>query len=227
MSYDGATIEVVNWDKYNPRTDSKKPSWFRFENTIATGPSFFGLDAEQKWLWVFILSLVSQANGAGVVWNSAYAQQLTGVKPKKQDETIEIFEKFARLRVSREVTERVSPATNERTDERTGGLRPDDLRKIWNNFRGNLPEVKTLSPDRIKKIKARLEEEPSQEYWTRVLGKIRASAFLSGRETKWKCTFDWLIENSTNHVKIAEGNYDSRTPTSSAPLKGLADLEAS
>lgn len=109
--YDGATVEVINWEKYNPRGDSKRPHWFRLENTLATGVGFFGLDCEQKWLWVFILSLVSQANGRPITWNCAYAQQLTGIKPKKQEETLEIFEKLVRLRVTREVTERDSPAT--------------------------------------------------------------------------------------------------------------------
>lgn len=117
-SCDGATIEVINWEKYNPRTDSKKPTWFRVDNDLATGPGFFGLDCEQKWLWIFILSLISQQNGEAILWNTAYCQQLTGIKPKKQDETIEIFEKFVRLRVSRKVTQRDSHATNERTNER-------------------------------------------------------------------------------------------------------------
>lgn len=116
--YDGATIEVINWDKYNPRTDSKRPTWFRFENALATGPAFFGLDSDQKWLWVVILSLVSQANGKPITWNSDYVHSLTGIKVKKQDETLGIFEKFVRLRVSREVTTGDSPATDERTDGR-------------------------------------------------------------------------------------------------------------
>ena len=116
--YDGATIEVVKWSVYNPRTDSKKPSWFRFENDLAIGSAFFGLDCEQKWLWVFILSLVSKANGDPITWNTAYCQQLTGIESKKQDETIEVFEKFVRLRVSRNVTRSSTSATRPlRTNE--------------------------------------------------------------------------------------------------------------
>lgn len=101
---EGAVIEVINWDKYNPRGDSKRPIWFRLENTIATGPAFFDFDCEQKWLWVFILSLVSQKNGEPIVWSTSFCQSLTKIKPSKQEETIDLYEKFARLRVSREVT---------------------------------------------------------------------------------------------------------------------------
>ena len=116
--YDGATVEVINWEKYNPRTDAKRPNWFRLENTLATGPGFHDLDCEQKWLWIVILSLVSQKNGESVEWKSSYVQALTGIKPKKQDETLEVFEKFVRLRVSRNVTSRDSHATDT-TDGRT------------------------------------------------------------------------------------------------------------
>lgn len=105
--YDGATIEVVNWDKYNPRTDAKRPTWFRLDNTLATSAGFHGLDCEQKWLWVVIMSLVSQKNGEPITWNSGYVLAITGIKEKKQDETIEVFEKFVRLRVSRDVTSKL------------------------------------------------------------------------------------------------------------------------
>lgn len=115
--YDGATIEVINWEKYNPRTDAKRPAWFRVDNRIATGPGFYGLDCEQRWLWIFLLCLVSQANGEPIVWNSAYAGGLTGVSEKKQDETLEIFEKFVRLRVVRKVTSTTSHATQQNTTE--------------------------------------------------------------------------------------------------------------
>lgn len=115
--YDGATVEVINWEKYNPRGDSKRPSWFRLENNLAIGPAFFGLDCEQKWLWIVILSLVSQKNGEAITWNTGFIQATTGIKPKKQEETLDVFEQFVRLRVSRDVTLRDSPATNERTNE--------------------------------------------------------------------------------------------------------------
>lgn len=109
-------LEVCNWEKYNPRGDSSRPSWFRMENNIATGDAFFGLDCEQKWLWVFILSLVSQRNGKSILWNAAYCTAMTGIAENKQTETIGIFEKYGRLRVTRARPVRDEPATNERTN---------------------------------------------------------------------------------------------------------------
>lgn len=133
-------IEVLNWAKYNPRTDSKKPTWFRLDNDLATGPGFFDLDSEQKWLWVVILSLVSQKNGQVILWNFRYIATITKISEKKQIQTIDIFEKFGRLRVSRKVTSRDSPATNVRTNEHTSAISDEtarvifDLEKIYNEY---------------------------------------------------------------------------------------------
>lgn len=113
MKYENAIIEVVNWDKYNPRTDSKKPTWFRLDNDVALGDGFHGLTCEQKWVWIVVLSLASKKNGSKFTWNSAYVEAVAGIKPKVQEQALEIFEKFVRLRVSRDVTLRDSPATNE------------------------------------------------------------------------------------------------------------------
>lgn len=129
-------IEVINWDKFNPRTDSKKPTWFRFENDLATGPTFYGLDSEQKWLWVIILSLVSQKNGQAIKWNYRYVESISGISKDKQDKSMNIFEEFSRLRVSRKnlpvgkyLTLRLNPATNERdeTNETNETRRTNEL----------------------------------------------------------------------------------------------------
>ena len=124
--YDGATIEVLNWEKYNPRGDSKRPTWFRVDNDLATGPGFFGLDCQTKWLWIVLLSLVSQKNGIEIVWNTPYVNSISGIDSKKQDEAIDIFVKFVRLRVTRKVTLECTHATNERTNERTNVYRAEN-----------------------------------------------------------------------------------------------------
>lgn len=42
--------------------------------------------------------------------------------------------------------------------------------------------------------------------------KVQASDFLTGRQpnkTGWVASFDWLFDNSSNWVKVQEGNYDN------------------
>jgi hypothetical protein len=229
--YEGATIEVVNFLSYNPRSDAKRPSWFRLENTIATGPGFSDLDCEQKWLWVFILSLVSQSNGRPIVWKSGYCMKMTGIKPDKQDKTIEIFEQFTRLRVCREVTLPDSPATYERTDGRTDMSDSDEsslppLAKIWNQYRKTLPEVKACGASRKRIAEARWREKPATEYWSEIVDRITRSSFCCGKNDRgWRADFDFFIRPET-HNKVLEGKYDDHQSSQPKKFMTIEELKA-
>jgi hypothetical protein len=100
-SYDGVTVEIVNWAEYNPRTDSKKPSWFRMENNFITGPKFFCLSAGQKLLGVLIFSLVSQSNGKPFLIDYSYLRTFTGLSDDEISKAIEIYIDKETLRVTR------------------------------------------------------------------------------------------------------------------------------
>ena len=93
---------------------------------------------------------------------------------------------------------------------------PDQFVRDFNNIVAsphcpNIPFVKTVSERRRKKIRKRLEEQPHAEYWTDresgVFWLIRNNRFLRGDKTNWHVKLDWLIENTDNHTKIAEGNF--------------------
>src|SRR4030095_1542542 len=88
----------------------------------------------------------------------------------------------------------------------------DDLVNAWNKeFGESLSKVIAVTPSRRAKITARFKEHPADEFWCNVFAKIGNSAFLNGdNERGWKCTFDFLIANADNCVKIAEGKYDNK-----------------
>lgn len=55
-------VEILNWEKYNPRKDYKKPWWFALSNTITTDEMFSEFsDAEFK-AWIHILCTASVQN---------------------------------------------------------------------------------------------------------------------------------------------------------------------
>lgn len=86
-----------------------------------------------------------------------------------------------------------------------------DLVDSWNeHFTKILPQVEwPLSSSRAQKTKVRIHEHPNLEFWSRVFSNIRSSDFLTGQSGRWKCTFDFLISNDTNAVKIYEGSYSN------------------
>lgn len=60
---DWLEIEVVNWEKYNPRTDRANYSWFRLQNDIATEPKFHALTTAQRFIAVCLFAEVSKSGG--------------------------------------------------------------------------------------------------------------------------------------------------------------------
>ena len=85
----------------------------------------------------------------------------------------------------------------------------DEIIQIFNKICTSLPRVKQLTDGRKKKLKARWGEIKSITGFNDLFEKVQANAFLKGSNNNgWKASFDWLIENDRNYVKVLEGNYD-------------------
>ena len=65
-----------------------------------------------------------------------------------------------------------------------------------------------MTDSRKAKLRTRWADDTFSEGWPRIIEKIRNSPFLLGDPGPWKVTFDWLIANDKNFVKVLEGNYD-------------------
>lgn len=74
------------------------------------------------------------------------------------------------------------------------------------------PAIRALSPDRSKKLSARLKEN-GLDGWKDALRRAMRSEQL-GRDPPGWFSFPWLIANTNNILKVLEGNYDKRFGTS-------------
>lgn len=87
---------------------------------------------------------------------------------------------------------------------------PEPFVDIWNIFSitTQLPKVELISDSRRKKFSTRIQERPSFDF-LKILEKIKRSGHLKGdNQNRWKVSFDWVIDNDKNYLKILEGNYD-------------------
>lgn len=83
---------------------------------------------------------------------------------------------------------------------------------LYHELLPELPEVKILTDKRKSFLKARWREDDKRqdiEFWRRFFGYVRTSDFLIGKTGSFQANFEWLI-NSTNFVKVIEGNYENR-----------------
>lgn len=70
-----------------------------------------------------------------------------------------------------------------------------------------ISRVLKLTNKRKEKLKKRLDEIGEDEF-IKVFDCIKESDFLQGKNSNgWRVSFDWLIENDTNAVKVLEGKY--------------------
>ena len=84
----------------------------------------------------------------------------------------------------------------------------------WNNITecSCLSPLIALTPERKAKIKTRCNKNKHfKELFTRGLEKIPSVPFLNGENnTNWRISFDFLVHNDTNILKILEGKYDKK-----------------
>lgn len=94
----------------------------------------------------------------------------------------------------------------------------------WNSFCDNnptVPKIKEITNNRRKKIKLRYQE-PSFKDFNAILTCINKQPFLMGdNDRRWKATFDWIIENDTNYMKILEEKYLDDKPKFNQYTHGL------
>ncbi|MDD7731574.1 MAG: helix-turn-helix domain-containing protein [Eubacteriales bacterium] len=70
-----------------------------------------------------------------------------------------------------------------------------------------ISRVLKLTNKRKEKLKKRLDEIGEDEL-IKAFDCIKESDFLQGKNSNgWRVSFDWLIENDTNAVKVLEGKY--------------------
>lgn len=90
---------------------------------------------------------------------------------------------------------------------------------LWNSFcdkHPSLSKVQSIPGTRKSHLKKRFEQATFRAFET-VLASIEEQPFLlngnpdSKDHKNWKVSFDWLICNDTNHVKVLEKKYKDKT----------------
>ncbi len=91
----------------------------------------------------------------------------------------------------------------------------DTLFQVWNETakKNGLPTIKVITKERRSKIATRVKDlDDFSNMFIEACSKIENSQYLRGSRG-WQISFDWLLENNGNVVKVVEGNYDDNKPT--------------
>ncbi|MHB1933645.1 MAG: hypothetical protein ACYCR5_04585 [Leptospirillum sp.] len=100
-----------------------------------------------------------------------------------------------------------------------------DLAALWKEFCPGFPQVREISPRRKNLIRQRLKEHPEKSWWEELFSLMNSLPFLQGNNDRgWTATFDWVIANSDNALKVLEGKY-YQCQIRSRPTVRLATVE--
>lgn len=99
--------------------------------------------------------------------------------------------------------------TNNTSSDKAEDINFIEVTNTWNEFseQNNLTKIRAITETRKKKYRTRISEGFILE---EIVDKIKNSNFLLGiGDGKWNITFDWLVENDTNWVKVMEDRYSN------------------
>lgn len=104
-------------------------------------------------------------------------------------------------------------------------MNQDTLIETWNRVcpEHGLPR-KTKITDKLRaQIRSRLGHNSDPEFWVAVIEMIPTRPFLLGHNDHgWTATFDWLVKNDENALKVYEGHYANNARASPKPHRSEA-----
>jgi len=105
---------------------------------------------------------------------------------------------------------------NDKNDkkEKNKDIPCDEIKNEFNLICVSFPKVIQLSDSRKNKIRLRWEQLKTLEKFIELFTATENTPFLKGQNDRgWKASFDWLIDNDRNCLKVLERQYDkARAP---------------
>jgi predicted phage replisome organizer len=88
-----------------------------------------------------------------------------------------------------------------------------EIQELFNKICISFPQIRSVTEKRKPHIKARwIQHKNDINIFRQAFEKVEQSNFCKGENDRnWWCSFDWLIANDTNMVKVLEGKYDNKT----------------
>jgi hypothetical protein len=201
LATDWIELEIINWDKYNARSDRKKHSWFRLANTIGSEPKFFGMSASQKWIAVCLFAEASKEGGGSIKIHTSWLADHIKVKAQEIHLAIQILENngVVRLPVGNQSVSAGSP-TDRQTDRQSTVTKaagyPAAFESLYRKYprrEGKTPGFKTYLKEiteyeREAMLSLAIDNYSRQKKGTEKRYLLKFSTFMN----QWQ---DWVPEN--------------------------------
>ena len=82
-------IKINNWEKYNPRKDVKRPSWFPLSIDWVLDPTFYSFTHCERLAWIYLLSTAKKESNPEISVNFDHAVKAANIPENELKSSIE------------------------------------------------------------------------------------------------------------------------------------------
>ena len=218
-------IHIKNLKKFHPGYQDRTLQWAKIFINMADGdPDTELIENEIDWArFVKMILLELRAQKPLPNTEAYWLKKGFNLKKRSMSLTLQVLHNFI---------ETVTPAEKERHVEESRVDKEEDKDKsrvdycgfeettlnLWNSFCDKyptLPKIKEITDTRRKHLKERFSKDSFKDFQA-ILGAAEQQPFLikgnpnSKDHKDWKISFDWLIGNDTNYIKVLEFKYKEK-----------------
>ena len=141
--------------------------------------------------------------------NDEQSDEQATIKGRANDEQATTTKEIKNIRINS------LPNGKEPIEGKTDPIPYSEIQSMWNEICLSYPRLTRITDPRKNKLRIRLQEMDKDlakalSVLRRIFELMEQSKFLKGDNKRgWKASFDWVIENPKNWVKIIEGNYQN------------------
>lgn len=229
MEEDKLYVHVRNLEKYHPNYKDRQLHWAKIHFSMVRGdPNCELITDEIDWARLIKFIILELQAKEPIPLDSVYLTK-QGFDLKKRPisltlkmlhnflDTVTQLSKVCALEESRVEESRVdkNPVTDSFTSWEVGVV--SQWTSLCDSF-GGIKKIKEMSGKRREKLRGRYRAESFRDFEA-IVDAIKQQPFLYGdNERKWVMTFDWLIENDTNYLKVLELRYRKESATTAPAL---------
>ncbi len=205
-------LRAKNWEEFQHYKD-RDPPWIKLHKRLLDDRVFHCLPDASRALAPCLWLLCSESKDGIIKDALAEISFRLRMTEKKAEEALNPLIEAGFFIVEQDASEMLAPCLPDATQsQRQRHIEETEAEeRAFGTFglmakRNGWPEPTKLTPDRRKKLRARLDEH-GPDGWQNMLDRADASQFL--KET-FKLNFDWVLEPK-NFRKVVEGNYENKS----------------
>lgn len=215
-------IHVQNLEKHHPGYIDRNLQWAKIHlNMVAGDPECEMIKDEIDWARLIKMILLELRAKKPLPNSDDYwAKHGFNIKKRPMSLTFQMLHNFIEI-VTLDEKLCSTDKTRVREEKEKSKTRIDlyvdweqSTLSFWNSFVSKYPSlsrIEKISDGRRLKLKKRFESSHYRGNISKAIELVPKSPFLMGEnKSGWRVSFDWLISNDTNYLKVLEGKYMER-----------------